>query len=175
MYLGPERTAAFIRQVLAAGSYVVCHQTLTYGDFPDYGPAICRGFFDSYRDRSPALLILQVGRRLTEVPPPLLAKAAELGRDAGKAAASWVSGGNTPKEEYQRVLRGIDEGDPAVLGAAGPPAIGPGAGYDQDDLARDLGIEPGDRALPGAVSAYAGAFTGAFWQETGRAARDHAG
>ena len=50
MYLGPERTAAFIRQVLDAGSYVVCHQTLTYGDFPDYGPAICRGFFDAYRN-----------------------------------------------------------------------------------------------------------------------------
>jgi hypothetical protein len=32
MYLGPGRTAAFIRQVLAVGSYVVRHQTLTYGD-----------------------------------------------------------------------------------------------------------------------------------------------
>ena len=175
MHLGPERTTAFIRQVLDAGSYVVCHDTLTYGDFPDYGPAICRGFFDAYRDRSRDLLILQAGRRLTEVPPPLVAKAEELGRDAGKAAASWVFDGNTPEEEYQRVLRGIDEGDPAVLGATEPPAIGPGAGYDQDDLARDLGIEPGDRALPRAVSAYAGAFTGAFWQETERAARDHAG
>ena len=175
MHLGPERTAAFIRQVLDAGSYVVCHDTLTYGDFPDYGPAICRGFFDAYRDRSRDLLILQAGRRLTEVPPPLVAKAEELGRDAGKAAASWVFDGNTPEEEYQRVLRGIDEGDPAVLGATEPPAIGPGAGYDQDDLARDLGIEPGDRALPRAVSAYAGAFTGAFWQETERAARDHSG
>ena len=30
MHLGPERTAAFIRQVLDAGSYVVCHDTLTY-------------------------------------------------------------------------------------------------------------------------------------------------
>ena len=118
---------------------------------------------------------MQAGRRLTEVPPPLVAKAEELGRDAGKAAASWVSGGNTPEEAYQRVLRGIEEGDPAVLGATEPPAIGPGAGYDQDDLARDLGIEPGDRALPRAVSAYAGAFTGAFWQETERAARDHSG
>jgi hypothetical protein len=118
---------------------------------------------------------LQAGRRLTEVPPPLVAKAAELGRGAGKAAASWVSGGNTPEEEYQRVLRGMAEGDPALLGGTEPPAIGPGARYDQDDLARDLGIEPGDRALPRAVSAYAGPFTGAFWQETERAARDHAG
>ena len=50
MHLGPERTAAFIRQVLGAGSYVVCHETLTYGDFPDYGSAICRGFFDAVTD-----------------------------------------------------------------------------------------------------------------------------
>ena len=68
--------------------------------------------------------------------------------------------------------RGIDEGDPAVLDVIEPSATGPGAGYDQYDLARDLGIEPGDRALPRAVSAYADAFTGAFWQETERAARD---
>ena len=118
---------------------------------------------------------MQAGRRLTEVPPPLVAKAEELGRAAGKAAAGWVPGGSTPEEEYQRVLRGIAEGDPAVLDTIEPPAIGSGAGYGQEDLARDLGIEPGDRALPRAVSAYAGAFTGAFWQETKRAARDHAG
>ena len=175
MHLGPERTAAFIRQVLAERSYVVCHDTLTYGDFPDYGPAICRGFFDAYRTRSAALLILQAGRRLTEVLPPLVAKAEELGRAAGKTAAGWVFDGNTPDEEYQRVLRGIEEGDPAVLDATEPPAIGPAAGYDSGDLARDLGIEPADRGLPRAVSAYADAFTDAFWQETERAARDHAG
>ena len=111
---------------------------------------------------------MQAGRRLTKVPPPLVAKAEELGRAAGKTAASWVFDGNTPGEEYQRVLRGIEEGDPAVLGAE-PPAIGPAAGYDPGDLARDLGIEPGDRALPRAVSAYVSAFR----QETERAARNH--
>ncbi len=173
MHLGPERTAAFIRQVLDAGSYVVCHDTLTYGDFPDYGPAICRGFFDAYRTRD--LLILRAGRRLTEVPPPVVAKAEELGRDAGKAAAGWVFDGSTPDEAYQRALRGIEDGDPAVLDAVGPPAIGPAAGYTEDDLARDLGIDPRDRALPRAVSAYADAFTGSFWKETERAARDHCG
>jgi hypothetical protein len=173
MHLGPERTAAFIRQVLDAGSYVVCHDTLTYGDFPDYGPAICRGFFEAYRTRD--LLILRAGRRLTEVPPPVVAKAEALGRDAGKAAASRVFDGSTPEEAYQRVLRGIEDGDPAVLDATEPPAIGPGAGYSEDDLARDLGIDPRDRALPRAVPAYADAFTDTFWQETERAARDHSG
>jgi hypothetical protein len=39
MHLGAEHTAAFVRQALDAGSYVVCHQTLTYGDHPDFGPA----------------------------------------------------------------------------------------------------------------------------------------
>ena len=99
MHLGPERTAAFIRQVLAERSYVVCHDTLTYGDFPDYGPAICRGFFDAYRTRSATLLILQARRRLTEVPPPLAAKAGEPARDAGKTAAGQVPGGNTPRDQ----------------------------------------------------------------------------
>jgi hypothetical protein len=49
---------------------VVCHDTLTYGDFPDYGPAICRGFYDAYKDKSPALILLRAYQRLAEVPPP---------------------------------------------------------------------------------------------------------
>jgi hypothetical protein len=48
MHLGAEHTARFVRQALDAGTYVVCHQTLTYGDHPDFGSAICRGFFDAY-------------------------------------------------------------------------------------------------------------------------------
>lgn len=41
MHLGPERTAAFIRQVLADRSYVVCHGTLTYGDNCSAVPGRC--------------------------------------------------------------------------------------------------------------------------------------
>jgi hypothetical protein len=70
MHLGAEHTARFVRQALDAGTYVVCHQTLTYGDHPDFGPAICRGFFDAYAGRSPALRLLQAFSRLTEVEPP---------------------------------------------------------------------------------------------------------
>ena len=70
MHLGAEHTAAFVRQALDAGTYVVCHQTLTYGDYPDFGPAICRGFFDAYANQSPALRLLRAFSRLTEVDPP---------------------------------------------------------------------------------------------------------
>jgi hypothetical protein len=74
MHLGPEQTAALVRQVLAAGTYVVCHQTLTYGDNPDFRSAICRGFFDAYAGRSPALRLLRAFGRLTGAglprPPP---------------------------------------------------------------------------------------------------------
>jgi hypothetical protein len=91
MHLGPGRTATFIRQVLDAGSYVVCHDTLTYGDFPDYGPAICRGFFDVYRNRSRALLIL--ARRT----PP----------DRGSAAAHRPSGGTRPRCREDPRHRGL--------------------------------------------------------------------
>ena len=70
MCLGPERLQVIISQALAAGSFVVCHDTLTYGDFPEYGPAICRGFFDAYADKSPALILLRAYQRLAEVPPP---------------------------------------------------------------------------------------------------------
>jgi hypothetical protein len=70
MHLGPERLRAIIGHALAAGTFVVCHDTLTYGAFPDYGPAICRGFFSAYADRSPALILLRAFQRLVEVRPP---------------------------------------------------------------------------------------------------------
>src|SRR6266566_2312128 len=36
----------------------------------------------------------------------ITAEAVSLGRDAGKAAASWMSGGHTPEDAYRAVLRG---------------------------------------------------------------------
>ena len=70
MHLGPEGLREIIGQALAAGTFVVCHDTLTYGDYPDFGPAICRGFYEAYADKSPALRLLRAFRRLTEVEPP---------------------------------------------------------------------------------------------------------
>ena len=122
--------------------------------------------------RSRDLLILQAGRRLTEVPPPLVARAAELGRDAGKTAATWVFDGNTPGEAYQRVRRGIDEGDPAVLDAIEPPAIGPGPGTTRTTSPATSAWSPATAPCPGPCP-LTHAFTDAFWQETERTALDH--
>lgn len=48
MHLNPGRLQDLVRQNLAADAALVCHQTLTYGDHPEFGAALCRGFFDSY-------------------------------------------------------------------------------------------------------------------------------
>jgi hypothetical protein len=172
--LVPDGTRAIVAAALAEGSFVICHDTLTYGPHPGYGPAICRGFFDAHASRSRDLMLLRACRRLAEVPPPLVAEAGQLGRDAGAAAATWALDGSTPANAWQQVLRGIEDGDPAILDALEPAPLGAAAGYTEADLARDLGTEDGDPGLPRAAEAYADAFTASFWQETVRAAREHA-
>ena len=47
----------------------------------------------------------------------ITAAAGKLGRDAGKAAASWTFDGSTPEGTYRRVLRGIEDGDPLIMDA----------------------------------------------------------
>jgi hypothetical protein len=103
----------------------------------------------------------------------ITADAASLGRDAGKAAASWMFDGNTPEDAYLAVLRGIDDGDPAILDAHPVPGLSAGGGYSQADLARHLGLDDEDQLPPGAVTAYLDAADQTFWDETERLARDH--
>ena len=97
-----------------------------------------------------------------------------LGRDAGAAAATWALDGNTSEVAWQRVLRGIDDGAPAILDALEPASLGADAGYTEADLACDLGVTPADPGLARAADAYSAAFTSSFWQEAERAARAHA-
>jgi hypothetical protein len=101
MHLGPERLRAVIGEALAAGTFVVCHDTLTYGDYPGYGPAICRGFFDAYADCSPALIVLRAGRRLVEVPPPETAWSHTATGEPGHAAGP----AGPPSGEHGRETR----------------------------------------------------------------------
>jgi len=102
----------------------------------------------------------------------IAAEAANLGREAAKAAASWMFDGNTPEDAYRAVLRGIDDGDPAILDAHPAPSLSPSGGYTEADLARDLGLDD-NQLPPGAVTAYLDAAAESFWHETERIAREH--
>ena len=103
----------------------------------------------------------------------IAAEAAGLGRDAGKAAACWVFDGNTCEDAYRAVLRGIEDGDPAILGAHPAPGLSADGGYTEADLAGDLGLDGEDQLPPDAVTAYLDAADRAFWHETERIAREH--
>src|SRR5260370_10644515 len=89
--------------------------------------------------------------------------AEDLGRDAGRAAASWMFDGNTPEDTYRAVLRGIEEGDPAILGAYPPPCLSADGGYAEAGLACDLSEDDEDQLPPDAVPAYLAAASGSFW------------
>ena len=52
-----------------------------------------------------------------------IAYARERGAQDGHAAASWTYYGNTPRDWYARTLRGIEDGDPAVLDALPAPDL----------------------------------------------------
>lgn len=99
--------------------------------------------------------------------------AENLGRDAGRAAASWMFDGNTPEDTYRAVLRGIEEGDPAILDAYPPPGLSAVGGYTEAGLACDLSLDDEDQLPPDAVTAYLDAAARTFWHETERLAREH--
>lgn len=70
MRLNPGRLQDLVQQNLSAGAALVCHATLTYGDHPDFGPALCRGFYDAHGYKVNVVRIMQRLDGITEVPPP---------------------------------------------------------------------------------------------------------
>lgn len=49
MHLTPGRLKGMVDDAVAEGSFVICQDTLPYGNHPDVLPAVCRGFADRYR------------------------------------------------------------------------------------------------------------------------------
>jgi hypothetical protein len=106
-------------------------------------------------------------------PAATASDAENLGRAAGKAAASWMFDGNTPGDTYHSVLRGIEDGDPAILDAYPSPGLSADGGYTDADLARDLGLDGEDQLPPDTPTVYLDAAAETFWHETERLARQH--
>ena len=75
-------------------------------------------------------------------------RAYDMGREAGEAAASWYFDGNTTRATYERVLAGIQDGDPAIYDTfpqcplSGEWADDPTPG----DVLRSLGVDEYDDA-----------------------------
>lgn len=109
----------------------------------------------------------------------ILRKARRDGREAGRAAASWCFDGNTTDATYRYFLKGLEDGDPAVLDAYTAPNLsGEWAGDPTpQSLAEDYDLDetndPEGWRLDEACRAWEDAASEAFWQELERAARYH--
>lgn len=71
MRLDAGRVRGMVEDALTGGGYITCHQTLTYGDHPGFGPAVCRGFHDAHGYRSNLIRIMGRLGGITEVAPPV--------------------------------------------------------------------------------------------------------
>ena len=101
----------------------------------------------------------------------ILRQAKRDGREAGINAASWVFDGNTPRASYARVLKGLDEGDPAVLDSINAPNLS-GEWADSPtpvSLASDYGLDdkrdPDGLICEEACEAWENAASDSFWSE----------
>ncbi len=70
MRLNRGRVQDMVQSSLQGGGYITCHQTLPYGDNPEFGGAVCRGFFDGFGEQSNIIRITERLGGLVEVPPP---------------------------------------------------------------------------------------------------------
>jgi hypothetical protein len=104
----------------------------------------------------------------------VIEQAAERGKDAGLAKASWVFDGNTSQETYERFLEGFEDGDPEIMDSyAVSPLSGEWAGESIPELLGDLINEGEEDDIQDILDAYEQAFDEAYWAELERVARFH--
>lgn len=70
MDLKSGRVKQMVEDSVAGGGFITCHKTLPYGDHPDAGAAICRGFYDAHGPRSNVLRVWSRLGPFDEVPEP---------------------------------------------------------------------------------------------------------
>ena len=101
-------------------------------------------------------------------------RAYTLGEEMGKAAASWVFDGNTTRETYARVLKGVEDCDPEIMDMYRVPDLS-GEWADEmtpQRLANELGISyADDDAVAVACEHWEYGVSDGFWHEVERVAR----
>lgn len=70
MHLQPGYVRELVADNLQAESALVCHKTLPYGDHPEVGEALCRGFYDGPWRDTPARRLAEALGIVTEVTLP---------------------------------------------------------------------------------------------------------
>ncbi|QGJ90088.1 hypothetical protein HWC80_gp048 [Mycobacterium phage Indlulamithi] len=89
-------------------------------------------------------------------------RAAELGKDYGKAVGSWVVDGNTSKEQCDKLIEGIDTCDPEVMDLIPSPLSGEFAdGPTVYSVLKELGLDPAvfDEQFDHLIDVYEEAFS----------------
>jgi hypothetical protein len=70
--LRPGRLKAMVGDATGEGTEgIICHETMTTGPYPDFGPALCRGFYDAYGHLNNFVRVMsRIGDGFLEVKPP---------------------------------------------------------------------------------------------------------
>lgn len=102
----------------------------------------------------------------------LLRAAQTAGFEHGKSASSWVVGGNTSEETARRLLKGLDDGDPAVYDLLPcSPLSGEWAGAPTPaTVFEDLGMTGEENHAGSVLDAYEAGFSEGVEDEVVRAA-----
>lgn len=69
MHLKPGRVKEMVEACIEDGGPITCHKTLPYAAEQADQQAVCRGFFDSYKEQVPALLMASAMGVIEEVDP----------------------------------------------------------------------------------------------------------
>jgi hypothetical protein len=107
--------------------------------------------------------------------------ARKLGASAGKAAGSWAIDGTTTAEAARRILKGYEDGDPAVLDMQPSPLSGEWAGGPtEDDVLDEIelyanttisGDALGGDGIAEIIGVWLDGYSEGYWDEVIRAAR----
>jgi hypothetical protein len=92
------------------------------------------------------------------------------GRDAGKAAGSWIIDGSTTAEACKKILQGIADCDSEVMDMQPAPLSGEWAGESIGEII-DGYFEMSSEDAEEAANAYELGYSQGFWDEVERAAR----
>jgi hypothetical protein len=66
----PGRVEELIRRNVDAGALLTCHSTLPYGPYPEFGPAVCAGFWARHGLATAAGRIAKFMLGIVRVAPP---------------------------------------------------------------------------------------------------------